>query len=150
MRERGEVWSCAYFKIPEPLPELVAEPIRELSCLGLRECYEAALKKARSRLDLSKNRMARILDNERVSLRAKVHEILHSLELLAKGARLKFSQLFDIRKKSRLEVATAFLAMLEVVKLGRAGIDQQSMFDDIWLDHIESKTQEKSDVIVKQ
>lgn len=136
LQERGLSWSSVRYKLPEPLPDIRREAVYDVSSMLLRETYEQVLQRVRARMNRTKGKMARILDNERVSLKSKVHEILQGLTGLAKGMRLRFFQLFDRKKKSRLEVATAFLAMLEVVKLGRARVDQPDMFEEIWLEPV--------------
>ena len=143
LAERGEVWSQVFYKLPETLPEVKREIVFDVSAALLRERYEAVLTQLRARMNHSQSRMARILDNEKVSLKAKIREILHGLANIAGGVRLRFSQLFDGRVKSRLEVATGFLAMLEVVKLGRATLDQPAMFSDIYIDPVQEVIQEK-------
>ena len=133
---RGEAWANVCYKLPEPLPEIKREQVFEVSAPMLRESYEAVLTRLKARMNRTKGKMARILDNERVSLKSKVHEILHGLTSLGIGMLLRFFALFDRKQKSRLEVATAFLAMLEVVKLGRARVDQTELFSEIWLDPV--------------
>jgi segregation and condensation protein A len=142
LAERGEAWARAQYKLPEPIPEIKREVVYEVSATLLREHFEAVLKRVKERVNRTEGKMARILDNERVSLKSKVREILRGLSTLAAGVKLRFFQLFDRKTKSRLEVATAFLAMLEVVKLGRARVDQPRMFDDIWLEPVESSESE--------
>lgn len=136
LEQRGLSWADVQYKLPEPLPEVRREAVYEVSASLLRESYEQVLQRIRARMNRTKGKMARILDNERVSLKSKVHEILSGLQSLANGVRLRFFQLFDRRQKSRLEVATAFLAMLEVVKLGRARVEQPDMFEEIWLEPV--------------
>ncbi len=136
LAERGEQWSRVFYKMPEPLPEVKREQIFDLSPVLLRERYETVMMLLRARMNQSRGKLARILDNEKVSLKSKIREILHGLANLASGVRLRFSQLFDSRVKSRLEVATGFLAMLEVVKLGRATLDQPAMFSEIYIDPV--------------
>ena len=146
LEERGVLWANVQYKVPEPLPEIRREVVYEVSATLLRESYEVVLQRVKARMNRTKGKMARILDNERVSLKSKVHEILRGLSGLAKGVRLRFFQLFDRKVKSRLEVATAFLAMLEVVKLGRATIEQPDMFEEIWLVPVAPKDEETDGV----
>ena len=136
LEQRGLQWAQVQYKLPEALPEIRREAVYEVSATLLRESYELVLQRVRARMNRTKGKMARILDNERVSLKSKVHEILKGLSGLAQGVRLRFFQLFDRNVKSRLEVATAFLAMLEVVKLGRARVEQPEMFEEIYLEPV--------------
>jgi segregation and condensation protein A len=94
--------------------------------------------------------MKRILNQEKVSLRAKVKELL---ELLGKGIRVCFSKLYSSGHKSRLEVATGFLAMLEVVKIGRASIEQTADFGEIYvtpLEHTDSNDLERVSMTIEE
>lgn len=143
LAERAERWSQVFYKLPEPLPEVKRELVFDVSAVLLRESYESVLKRLRARMNHTKGKMARILDNEKVSLKSKIREIIQGLAELAAGMRLRFSQMFDVRRKSRLEVATGFLAMLEVVKLGRATVDQPDMFSEIWLDPVSEGDRQK-------
>jgi segregation and condensation protein A len=74
--------------------------------------------------------MNRILNQEKVSLRSKIKEIL---EILGRGLKICFSKLFSLSLRSRLEVVTGFLAVLEIVKSGRAGVEQTSEFGEIYV-----------------
>lgn len=128
LSERSELWGGAHVKLPEVIPERREETPLDLSPQSLRACYEAVIQRIRDRTGNVRRKMERILDNEKVSLKSKIHEILH---WLSSGAHVSFLKLFNPREKSRLEVATGFLAMLEVVKLGRATVEQERMFGDI-------------------
>ena len=87
-------------------------------------------KKFKDKQDDVSKRMERILDHEKVSLRAKIKELL---TFLKKGAKLCFSKCYNTSEKSRLEVATGFLATLEIVRVGRAEIDQPVAFGEIYI-----------------
>ncbi len=137
LAERAAIWSMSFPKLPEPLPEPKREALFDLSPALLHMYGEAVMERLRERSNDTKGKMARILDNERISLKGKVREILQGLMKLAKGVRLGFFQLFDPRVRSRLEIATGFLAMLEVVKIGRAKLEQPEMFSEIWMESIE-------------
>ncbi len=139
LTERALIWQGAFYKLPEVLPEVKRELTYEVSPLFLKVSYEHLQQQLDARMNHNSNRMARILDNEKVSLKSKVHEILQHLAQLKKGVRLCFSMLFNQKERSRLEIATGFLAMLEVAKLGKARIEQPVMFSDIWLSPIDLK-----------
>lgn len=128
LSERSGIWSGAYVKLPEAIPERKDDTPLNLSPGTLRESYDAVIRRIRERTGNVRRKMERILDNEKVSLKSKMREIL---DWLASGLRISFLKLFNPREKSRLEVATGFLAMLEVVKLGKATVEQDRMFGDI-------------------
>ncbi len=130
LSEREEKWSGAHYKLPEPIPDIVAENEIEVSPVILRTCMLDLLKKYKDKMvDVSK-KMKRILDHEKVSLKSKVKELL---ELLKRGIKLCFSNYYNTREKTRLEVATGFLAILEVVKVGHASIEQPVTFGEIYV-----------------
>ncbi len=130
MSIREERWSCAHYKLPEAIPDIIAEDELEVSSETLRICMENALRKYRDKMDDVSKKMKRILNQEKVSLRSKVKEIL---EFLKSGVKLCFSRIYNPKEKSRLEVATGFLATLEVVRIGQALIHQNTDFGEIYL-----------------
>lgn len=127
---RWEEWSGAQFKLPEPIPDIIAQDELEVSSETLRIYIENALKKHQNKMDDVSKKMKRILNHEKVSLRSKVKEILGFLK---SGVKLCFTKIYNKKEKSRLEVATGFLATLEVVRIGQALIDQHVDFGEIYL-----------------
>ena len=130
LAEREKKWSGAYYKLPEAIPEIIEYEELELSPETLRICMINVLKRYNEKMNDVSKKMKRILNQEKVSLKAKVREIL---VFLKSGVRLCFSKLYNLREKSRLEVATGFLAALEVVREGRASIQQNVEFGEIYL-----------------
>ncbi|NLE25756.1 MAG: segregation/condensation protein A [Clostridiaceae bacterium] len=130
MASREEKWSGAHYKLPEAIPDIISEGEWEVSPDTLRICMENALRKYRDKMDDVSKKMKRILNNEKVSLRSKVKEIL---EFLKRGVKLCFSRIYDPKEKSRLEVATGLLATLEVVRIGQASVHQNADFGEIYL-----------------
>jgi segregation and condensation protein A len=136
LREREAQWSKVHYKLPEAIPQVMYEDELEVSPVILRQCMLEALERSRRKMNDVSKKMQRILDHERVSLKAKIREII---SILAKGVRFCFSKLFAVPGRSRLEVATSFLALLEIVKLGRAGIEQPAAFGEIYVDPVKTR-----------
>jgi segregation and condensation protein A len=130
LADREAKWSGAHYKLPEPIPEIIKENELEVSSETLRDCMIIALEKYRDKMDDVSKKMKRILNHEKVSLRSKIKEIL---DFLKSGAKLCFSKIYNPKEKSRLELATGFLATLEVVRIGQALIDQHVDFGEIYL-----------------
>ncbi|AGC67576.1 segregation and condensation protein A [Thermoclostridium stercorarium subsp. stercorarium DSM 8532] len=137
LKEREQIWSRVYYKLPEALPESVFEEILDVSPLMLKECYLKCMQNYYERQNDVTHKMERILRREQVSLRLKIKELLARLK---RGVKLCFSQLYNLKHMSRIEVATGFLATLEVAKMGRATIYQKEEFGEIY---IEPKVQRK-------
>lgn len=127
---REENWRGAHYKLPEAIPDIIAQEELEVSPETLRICMENALRKYKDKMNDVSKKMKRILNQEKVSLRSKVKEILG---LLRNGVKLCFSKIYNSKEKSRLEVATGFLATLEVVRIGQALIYQNADFGEIYL-----------------
>lgn len=130
LAKREEKWSGAYYKLPEAIPDIIAEDELEVCPIILRTCMMEVLKRYRDKMNDVSKKMKRILNHEKVSLRSKVKELLG---ILKKGIKICFSKHYNTKEKSRLEVATGFLATLEVVRIGQAMIDQPVIFGEIYI-----------------
>ncbi|MGI6122566.1 MAG: segregation and condensation protein A [Acetivibrionales bacterium] len=127
---RDEKWRGAHYKLPEAIPDIITENELEVSPETLRACMIDVLQRYRDKMNDVSKKMKRILNHEKVSLRSKVKELLGFLK---NGVKLCFSKIYNKRKMSRLEIATGFLATLEVVRIGQALIDQPAAFGEIYL-----------------
>lgn len=128
LKEREHKWDKVHYKLPEALPALQYEDELEVSPIILHQCMLGVLRKYKQKMNDVSKKMQRILNHEKVSLKAKIHEILAYLQ---RGARVCFTKIFA--RRSRLEIATGFLAALEVAKVGKATLDQPVAFGDIYL-----------------
>ncbi len=130
LSERQTEWSRVHYKLPEALPEAAYEVILEVMPALLKESYQKSIQNYNDRQDDVSHKMNRILQHERVSLKLKIKELLGRLK---QGARLCFSKIYSLKEMSRLEVATSFLAALEIVKTGKATIRQDKLFGNIYM-----------------
>ncbi len=130
LKERETKWERVHYKLPEALPEVYVEEELEVSPGNLRTSFAYVMKRYRDKMNDVSKKMKRILNQEKVSLRSKVKELL---DMLGRGLKVCFSKVFNTAEKSRLEVATGFLAMLEIVKVGRAVVDQPTTFGEIYM-----------------
>jgi segregation and condensation protein A len=74
--------------------------------------------------------MDQIIQREEVSLRSKMKEIIR--ELIVRSF-FKFSEFFSLRIKSKLEVVTGFIAILELAKLKKVRLEQRRHFSEIYI-----------------
>lgn len=144
LREREKEWSRVFYKLPEILPESAYEVVLEVSPNMLRDCYQNVMQNYRDRQNDVSKKMNRILQHEKVSLRLKIKELLGKLK---KGIRLCFSKVFNLKKMSRLEVATGFLAALEIAKSGKALIHQETTFGEIFIEQNDAEPIGKETVL---
>jgi len=130
-KEREIEWQKVFYKLPEvinikPEPQLIRMEPEEL-----RNVYTALLEKASKRINNNNTvKMAQIIQHEKISLKSKMKEIIKSLY---NKICIKFSEIFSLKKKSRAEVVTGFMAMLELSKMNKIRIEQKRLFSDIMI-----------------
>ncbi len=129
LKNREEEWVGVFYKLPEPVqldePE---EVLLDLCPIKLKESYINVLSEFKEKMNDPSQKMNKIIEHEKVSLKAKMKDILNMLKIKAK---VYFSEVFNLKANSRLEIATGFLGMLELVKLKKAYIEQENAFDEI-------------------
>ena len=112
------------YKQPYNLDELFAD----IKIDKLKEIYEQILKKQDFRIDKQRSSFGTI-KKEPISLEQKIHFVLEQVRLRRK---LSFKSIL-INAKSRLDVVVSFLAILELMKLSRLKVIQESIGDEIML-----------------
>ena len=70
----------------------------------------------------------RLLERDKVTVKSKIKEILKGLN---KSKNIIFNKLFSPKEKSKIEIVSAFLAMLELNRADRVKIEQDYIFSDI-------------------
>ena len=119
-----------YHKLPEEYP--LPPPTLELTGLtldGLLAAFAAVMARVKEEAEEETPAAARrIIRDEYTVARCSAH----ILKRLKKGP-VRFEALFS-EHPSRDEVVTLFLALLELLRLGRAGVSQEGVFGDIMLE----------------
>jgi aspartate carbamoyltransferase len=72
----------------------------------------------------------RLIESEKITVKSKIRDILKGI--LKKGE-IVFNKTFNIKEKSKIEVVTAFMAMLELNRASKVSISQEYNFGDIKL-----------------
>ncbi len=125
-------WESIYYKLPECLEFEKEEEILELSPDEIRRVYIRLLERNRKKMNNTVTKMATIMQHEKVSLKSKMREVLL---FLFRKTKLVFSDIFTLDKRSRTEVVTGFLAILELSKLKKVKLEQQRQFSEIEIYH---------------
>lgn len=124
------------FKEPTIPPEVAAyeEPIDLEELVGdttlakLNDIFQSIMKKQVEKIDPVRSKFGKI-EKEEVSL----EETMHNLEEYARYHRtFGFRQLLEL-KSGKMEIIVHFLAILELMKLGKIKIQQDYLFDDIMI-----------------
>jgi len=100
----------------------------ELSADQLARVYTELLKKNEMKKNRNAERITQIIQIEKVSLKSKMREIIR---VLINKSIVKFSELFSLKKNSKTEVVTGFLAVLELAKLKKILVSQEKAFSEI-------------------
>lgn len=128
-KEKEVQWNRVYYKLPETVEIQREDEILNLSPETLVSMYENILNKYKNRMNTgTSNKMVQILKVEKVSLRLKMKEIIKTLK---NRVYVGFFEMFSLKKKSRMEVVTGFLAILELSKMKKVRLKQKKPFSEI-------------------
>ena len=122
------------FKVPTVPPEVAAyeEPVDldgDTTLAQLNDIFKSIMQKKQDRIDPVRSKFGRI-EKEQVSL----EETMRTLEEYARTHRsFSFKNLLE-SKSGKMEIIVNFLAILELMKLGKISISQEHIFDDILIE----------------
>lgn len=140
-RERLDNFGRRVYKLPEKieLPKGKLETVFELSLIV--DTYAAFVRKEIEKKNVNAENINRIAVSEKYTIKSKIKEILKTLW---KKPKFIFNKLFNVNKKSKAEVVTAFLSLLELSKLKRISVTQDSLFGDINVEKIKREKEQIS------
>ena len=98
----------------------------------LNDIFQMVLKRQMDKIDPVRSKFGKI-EMEEVSLPDKMEFVTDALK---KRKRCSFKQLLE-QQSSKMEVIVSFLAVLELIKIGKIEVHQEKTFDDIYIDSIE-------------
>lgn len=128
LKERIEAYGTKYYKLPEKI-ELPKEKLSKTYESSLiPELYSSFIRKEVEKKNKNADNINRLAVNEKVTIRSKVKEILK--QLWTKPSFI-FNKIFNSKKRTKVEVVTAFLSLLELSRMKRVQITQSSLFGDI-------------------
>ena len=140
-RERLDNFGRRVYKIPEKieLPKGKLETVFEPSLIV--DTYAAFVRKEIEKKNVNAENINRIAVSEKYTIKSKIKEILKTLW---KKPKFIFNKLFNVNKKPKAEVVTAFLSLLELSKLKRISVTQDSLFGDINVEKIKREKEQIS------
>ena len=134
LKKRHERYIDAVLKLPEPPARLGLALLADSGRLNWDLFLEACAglsRRNRARFQDQREGMTQILRREKVSLKEKMRQIWRSI---AARTCVFFSELFPAAQASRMERVTAFLALLELLRLNRVIVRQEKAFDVILIE----------------
>jgi segregation and condensation protein A len=132
LRLNNEKFSLFHYKTPEKItfpkekPKLDAQYPSDLIPSVFMKLSTVNMNKINHRA----SDVNRLIESEKVTVKSKIKEILKGI---IKNGNLVFNKVFNVKKKSKIEVITAFIAMLELNRASRVSIEQEYNFGDIKL-----------------
>ena len=133
------------FKVPT-VPKEVAkyEPPVDLDQLldgltlaKLQRIFDSIMRRQKEKVDPIRSKFGTIR-REPVSLEAKIMDVMHYAR---KHRKFSFRQMLE-RQADKVEVVVAFLAILELMKIGKIHLTQEHTFDDMWIETLEQEGEE--------
>ncbi len=94
----------------------------------LFELYSDILYRNASKINKKAQEINKLAVYERITVKDKVKQIVGYLK---NNKKLVFNSMYNVNNCNNLEIATAFLGVLELSKLKQVSIEQESLFSDI-------------------
>lgn len=133
------LYEKSYGKVVKPT-EQITLPKKDIevtyTALDLQEAYLAVLKRNTQKVNIKAKEIDDIAVVEKVTVKSKVKEML---SILFKKTSFVFNKMFNTDEKSNIEIVTAFLGMLELAKLKKVDVVQESAFGDILVKKMENQ-----------
>ena len=105
-----------------------------LTLAKLQAVFESVMKRQADKIDPIRSKFNTITE-EPVSLEEKVGDVI---KYASKYKKLRFRQLLE-RQGDKLELVVTFLAVLELMKMGKIGLTQENLFDDMEIETLEAE-----------
>jgi segregation and condensation protein A len=102
----------------------------------LAAAYRRLLERNRQKMNAAALRAGSVVEREKVPLIFKIREVLR---LLKEKPQFIFQSAFDIAERTRLDVVTAFIAILELSKQERVSLRQRKLFGGLMVCRKEAK-----------
>ena len=128
LKERIETYGKRFPKPQEKIEFPKAKLEREYSSDLIPQIYREIFTRETEKKNLQAENINRLVTSEKVTIKSKIREILKELW---KKPSFVFNKLFNPKKRSKVEIVTAFLSLLELSKMSRIQVTQETLFGDI-------------------
>lgn len=128
LKERVETYGKRFAKSQEKIELPKAKLEKEYSAELIPQIYSEIYTRETEKKNLQAENINRLAVSEKVTIKSKIKEILKELW---KKPSFVFNKLFNPKKRSKVEIVTAFLSLLELSKMSRIQVTQDTLFGDI-------------------
>ena len=108
-----------------------------LTLAKLQKIYESVMKRQKEKLDPIRSNFGTIR-KEPVSLETRIMDVMRYAR---RHRSFSFRQMLE-RQGDRLEIVVTFLAILELMKIGKIHLTQEHTFDDMFIETLEAEGEE--------
>ncbi len=132
LKANNEKFALFHYKLPEKItfekvkPKLEKEYPNDL----LPGIFMKIATENMNKINHRASDVNRLIESEKVTVKSKIKDILKGI---LKNGKVVFNKMFNLEQKSKIEVITAFMAMLELNRASRVSIEQEYNFGDISL-----------------
>lgn len=146
LQDREDDAGLIFYKKPT-IPKEVAkyEPpvdldklLGDLTLAKLQKIFEQVMKRQEDKIDRVRSNFG-VIRKEPVSLEDKIGSVM---EYARKHRRFSFRQMLE-KQGDRLEIVVTFLAILELMKIGKISLTQEHIFDDMQIETLEPEGEEE-------
>lgn len=128
MKERLEEYGRKFYRQPEKVELPKGKLEKKYSAMFIPDIYATIINREIEKKNKNADNLEKIAVNEKVTIRSKIKEILKQLW---KKPTFVFNKIFNIKQQTRTEIVTAFLGLLELSKMNKVKITQNTLFGDI-------------------
>lgn len=133
MKERLEEHGKKFYRQPEKIELPKGKLEKTYSSLFIPDTYATIINREIEKKNKNADNLEKIAVSEKVTIRSKIKEILKQLW---NKPTFVFNKIFNTKKQTKTEIVTAFLGLLELSKMNRVKITQNSLFGDIQVEKI--------------
>lgn len=128
LKQKLEECGGKFYKLPEKVELPKGKIEKQYDSYIIPEIYSGFVRRENEKRNINADNLDKLAVNEKVTIRSKIKEIL---KFLLKAPTFIFNKVFNTKQKSKVEIVTAFLGLLELSKSSRIKISQNSLFGDI-------------------
>ena len=136
LKKNSEEYGGKVYKAPEKIELPKGKIERQYETYIIPEIYAGFVRRENEKKNANADNLAKLAVNEKVTIKSKIKEIL---KFLLKAPTFVFNKVFNTKQKSKVEVMTAFLGLLELSRANRIQIRQNTIFVDIYVTKIKRK-----------
>ncbi len=132
-RDRLNTYYKRLYKLPSKIDLPKSKLTKEFSKEVIPDIYREIVRKETDKKNLQADNIKRLAVSERFTVQSKIREIIR---YLLKKPKFIFNKFFSTKKQEKAEVVTAFLSLLELSKMSRIKVTQDTLFGDINVEKI--------------